>query len=308
MENNIFNSFLHFLSIFRKNRFADGIVCPYCHSKNIIKNGKYKEKQRYICKTCRKNFNDFTCSPLSMIHFAEKWPLFMKETINGMSLRRAAKVLGVSYVTLFYWRHKLLIALRQASFGSLGNLIESDDTILAYSEKGKKSIVERDPKKRGERCIFSSEKKVIVLMVSDHSKNLIVKATLLNKFNCQYINSAIGDLVNKETVFCSNLKAQYCSFARIKKLKHYRLLNLDKRFNYNLETARNHIKNLKEWLRIFKGVASKYLNSYLALFKFLAWINFDGGILGLSKLLDIICKQYVYKSNTAVTDQDLVAA
>lgn len=31
------------------------ICCPKCHSKNIKKNGKYKDRQTYKCKECNKN-------------------------------------------------------------------------------------------------------------------------------------------------------------------------------------------------------------------------------------------------------------
>lgn len=33
-----------------------GISCPHCHSSEIIKNGHYKDKQRYACKDCGKTF------------------------------------------------------------------------------------------------------------------------------------------------------------------------------------------------------------------------------------------------------------
>ena len=91
--------------------FSDNICCPHCHSKNIIKNGKYKLKQRYICKHCYKNFNSLTNSPISMSHIPDKWPSFIECLVKGLSLRASAAVIGVSYVTLFYWRHKLMRSL-----------------------------------------------------------------------------------------------------------------------------------------------------------------------------------------------------
>lgn len=308
MKDLVFNTLSDIINIFRENRFSQWIVCPHCNSKDIIKNGKYKGKQRYICKKCSKSFNDFTASPLSMTHFPEKWPLFMKCTIEGLSLRQAAVVLGISYVTLFYWRHKLLIALKEISIGALDNLIESDDTFLAYSEKGKRNIKGREPKKRGEKCILFCDKKVIVLMISDRSKKLITNATLSSKFNCKYINDVIGNYVTRQTVLCSNLKPQYCSFARFKKIKHYRILNKNKQSIYNIKSAGNYIKKFKEWMLTFKGVASKYLNSYLSLYRFLSSINFDKSTAGVKEFLSVISTEYVYKSNSAVTDQDFAAA
>lgn len=43
-------------------RFSKGKVCPFCGSETISRNGKYNDKQRYICKSCKKTFTDFTNS------------------------------------------------------------------------------------------------------------------------------------------------------------------------------------------------------------------------------------------------------
>jgi hypothetical protein len=41
-------------------RFAKGKVRPHCGAETVLRNGKYNDKQRYICKSCRKTFTDFT--------------------------------------------------------------------------------------------------------------------------------------------------------------------------------------------------------------------------------------------------------
>lgn len=43
-------------------RFSKGKVCPICGSETISRNGKHNGKQRYICKSCKKSFTDFTNS------------------------------------------------------------------------------------------------------------------------------------------------------------------------------------------------------------------------------------------------------
>lgn len=47
----------------KENRFSRGKVCPHCGHDEVSRNGKYHGKQRYICKSCRKIFTDFTLSP-----------------------------------------------------------------------------------------------------------------------------------------------------------------------------------------------------------------------------------------------------
>lgn len=59
---------------FKESRFSKEEVCPYCESTSIVKNGKLNRKQRYICKSCKKSFNDLTKSALSCTKLPiEKW-------------------------------------------------------------------------------------------------------------------------------------------------------------------------------------------------------------------------------------------
>lgn len=53
------------------------------------------------------------------------------------------------YPTAFYWRHKVLYALRSLCFSTLRGIIESDETYFLESDKGKKQVEHRKPRKRG---------------------------------------------------------------------------------------------------------------------------------------------------------------
>lgn len=77
---------------FKESRFSKGEVCPHCQSTSIVKNGKLKDKQRYLCKTCNKSFNDLTKSALSCTKLPlEKWIEYVKGMILGLSIRKNAK-------------------------------------------------------------------------------------------------------------------------------------------------------------------------------------------------------------------------
>ncbi|MNP56544.1 hypothetical protein D3C76_1512790 [compost metagenome] len=71
--------------------------------------------------------------------------------IEGLSLRKCAEQLNgeVTHVTLFYWRHKILSALKQVPTEAFQDIVEMDETYFLYSEKGKRNITERKPRKRG---------------------------------------------------------------------------------------------------------------------------------------------------------------
>ena len=48
----------------RETRSSDGLAYLHCGSPSYKKNGKYRARQRYLCKDCGKTSNDKTNTPL----------------------------------------------------------------------------------------------------------------------------------------------------------------------------------------------------------------------------------------------------
>ena len=90
----------------------NGLACVHCGSMSVKRNGTYKARQRYLCKDCRKSFNDMTGSPLSGTKYPHKWLKYIEMMIDGCSLRTIAKELKIYLSTAFYWRHKVLFGLQ----------------------------------------------------------------------------------------------------------------------------------------------------------------------------------------------------
>ena len=87
----------------KENRFSKGKVCPCCGNHEVSRYGKFNGKQRYICKSCRKTFTDFTRSPLyKSKKDITKWILYSKCMINGYSIRKCVELVGISVPTSFY--------------------------------------------------------------------------------------------------------------------------------------------------------------------------------------------------------------
>ena len=78
----------------------------------------------------------------------------------------------VTHVTLFYWRHKILAALKQIPTEAFQGIVEMDETYFLYSEKGKRNISERKPRKRGGKAKYRgiSNDQVCVLVARDRQK------------------------------------------------------------------------------------------------------------------------------------------
>lgn len=107
----------------QEQKHKDGLVCPHCKNHSVVRFGMYAVKtrtgevkrQRYRCKCCRQTFNDLTNTHLQRTRRPHLWVRFIEFMIEGYSLRKCAEeLLGeVTHVTLFYWRHKILAALKQ---------------------------------------------------------------------------------------------------------------------------------------------------------------------------------------------------
>lgn len=96
---------------------------------------------------------------------------FIECMLNGLSLRETALIIGITHVTAFYWRHKVLSALAKESIGSFEGLVEVDETYFLESHKGRRFIPNRKPRKRGgsatKRGIFNEQVCVLVLLETE---------------------------------------------------------------------------------------------------------------------------------------------
>lgn len=190
---------------FKETRFAKGEVCPHCNSNSVVKNGKLNGKQRYICKSCKKSFNDLTKSALSCTKLSlEKWIEYVKVMIIGLSIRKNAKAVGVCVKTSFYMRHKVLDFIRTfMGVGDVDGVVEIDETFIAESYKGnhKKSgfIIPRPSRKRGKQMINQAIKYAFeILNVS--RVTLKVFDNNPTAHSC-YQNSGFVDVKHWEKVF-----------------------------------------------------------------------------------------------------------
>lgn len=164
----------------REARFASGMACLHCGSISVKRNGKYRSRQRYLCKDCNKTFNDMTNTPFSGSRYPERWVKYIELMVEGYTLPKIAKRLHIHISTAFYWRHKILNALGSLGFNQLQGIVESDETFFRESLKGRE-VTKRKPKKRGEkdkkRGISNSK---IVVVAQDRNDNMVATKYLDN--------------------------------------------------------------------------------------------------------------------------------
>lgn len=91
-------------------------------------------------------FIDLTNTTLYRTCRFNQWVKFIECMMEVYSLRKSAELVGnVSHVKSFYWRHKLLSALKKMDISNFEGIVEMDETYFLYSEKGQRRIKDRKP-------------------------------------------------------------------------------------------------------------------------------------------------------------------
>ena len=94
--------------------FAKAPACGHCGSEAFSKWGVATGMKRYMCKACARTFNALTGTPLADLQKREKWLEYAHAIVNGLSLRKTAKCVGVHLETSFRWRHRFLTTSKGA--------------------------------------------------------------------------------------------------------------------------------------------------------------------------------------------------
>ena len=80
-------------------KVSDTGSCPFCYSRNIIRNDTTKtKKQQYICKDCHKRFLDYYTYKA---YCSNTNSLIIQLTKEGLGIRSIARKLQISATTLF---------------------------------------------------------------------------------------------------------------------------------------------------------------------------------------------------------------
>ena len=117
--------------------------CPQCQSQKVVKNGKYRLKdkreiQHYLCKECRKRFSDKTGTPMAGLRTSpEVVAIALKMRSEGMGIRASGRVLEKSHSTIIRWEERVRLQEPSWSPPAPANrdiTIESDELYTRVGE------------------------------------------------------------------------------------------------------------------------------------------------------------------------------
>lgn len=205
-------------SHYRCNRVSDTVICPFCYSVKIIRNGTTKtRKQQYICKECHKRFLDYYTYKA---YHSNVNSLIIQLTKEGLGIRSISRVLQISATTLLR-RIKSIAQDVTPPILSFGRTYELDEMRFFIKKK--------------------SNPMWLVYAIDKVSKE--IAAFYIGKRNNQTLNAVVKTLLNAKatTIFTDKLKNyQYLIPKTIHNTQRYQTNGIE-RMNLALRT---HLKRL----------------------------------------------------------------
>lgn len=250
-----------------ETRFAAAPCCGHCKSESFISWGRASCLRRYKCHDCRRTFNALTGTPLAQLHRRDAWLDYARALVDRVSLRCAAERADVSLDTSFRWRHRFLAASKDKRPSMVTGIVEADETLILKSAKGSKRLAGRSPRKRGgkpKKTGTSPDDYDIVLIVRDRHKT--TSDHVLPDFEAATFEAHLDPLVSRDSVLVTDGRPSYGTFAAERNMLHVAVVakhgeRVHKGFH--IQNVNAYAARLKDWMRAFKGVASKYLPNYL---------------------------------------------
>ena len=247
--------------------FALDPECPHCRSKRIGKWGSANRLRRYRCKDCNVSFNCLTGTPLAQLHKRELWAGHAQALVDGISLRKVADRLDVDLKTAFRWRHRFLAAPKAVKAEKVQGTVEADETFFRRSFKGCRKLLRKARKRGGDDAEPGlSDDQVPVLIAQDRTEDAATTDAILPDRSAAAIEAHLGLVIDRRAVLVTDADGAFSAFANKLEIAHVSL-NASKNERswdgYHIQHINAYCNELKGWMFRFRGVATKYLDSYL---------------------------------------------
>ena len=230
-----------------------------------------------------------------------------------MSIRKSAVIVGINPTTSFQWRHKILNAIKSELPSKLSGTVEIDEVIIPESFKGNHSKDEdfymgRAPRKRGPKLSErGSLRSVRVLCCLSRREEIFSDVIGRNRPVAEQLIGILEDKIETGSPICTNNNASYRTVAKELNLTLYKLTSPNQVIEekYDNQKAKFFGKQLKGFLASFNGVATKYLNNYIA---WLKWWCLETVINSGFEVMDMFLKVVFSRVNLRVCDLRFVTS
>lgn len=273
---------------------SEGMVCRKCGETSFVKNGKTNGIQRYQCRACKSTqFHDAN-TPLYNSKRKEKWADFvfiMLDAERPKTVKSISAELDINPKTAHRWRHKFLSSLNRVNNVELQEESELDEVYFSVTVKGVigkekydvyiapnhidnvESAFRVEEKKMEEEhyqsiflCMHNRHQDFDFIPVKIQKKGIVSEADLTR------VTQSIE--LNGKTIITDSEPSMRAFLNKIEDVNHLTFKSSDmkqgimKEKNVHNNNINNTMMLLREWLRSFHGVSTKYLWNYLKWFRY----------------------------------------
>ena len=250
-------------------------VCPKCGKEHphLTRGGKTKAgKPMLRCTECGHRFvidhNEITFySRLSK----EQWNEGIKCTVAGHSVDWTAMKCDVTHRTAFNMRHKIMSFLEKDEDSiQVAEEVELDEKYLPESRKGKKfkDDDDRKPRHRGEKATKRgiSDEKVCLLTATQRKGDSFLRSYNMGRPSSEEVMNLSSHIKEGAYLWTDN----HSSYNKLTEQLGSKRVILSSHEEYdnvnNLNTVNSFHSSIERWYVHMRGVATKYINRYAALF------------------------------------------
>jgi len=256
-------------------RWPNGIECPHCKSKNIVRINGQSEKVRdglLRCKDCRKQFTVTIGTIMERSHITlRQWVqafYSMCSHKKGVSSLQLQRNLGLhSYRSAWHLTHRIRSAMKEDPLASLLNgVVEVDETYIGGKPKKGGG---GEPNKRGR----GTRKVPVLAMVQRKGK--VISGPIEN-VTAKTLKSAIRETVDKESTIMTDEWPCYRGIGKDFKGGHETVNHGSGKYvngDASTNTAESYFALLKRGVHgTFHHISKKHLSRYCNEFSF-RWDN-----------------------------------
>ena len=232
----------------------------------------------------------------------DAWSVALEDTLSLKPLWVTEKKLSISRPAAFHMRHKLLVFMEDIVdiFEFLEPLVEADGTYVIESQKGT-PVTHRKARYRGGHASKRrlSDEQYCVCMATDRAGHAVMACVNRSQPTKDNIIDAIGGYIATGSIILCDGGRSYNKLISDTNSTKKRLIGHESYTRlYHLNTVNSIHSRFSSMLRQFCGIATKYLNRYLALFKLIVMNTkgFGDFLFDVRRRLNVVAKSISIKS------------
>lgn len=218
---------------------------------------------------CLRTCNPLTGTPLARLRRRDLWLEHAGALSDGLSLRNAARRLGVHHHTTFRWRHRWLVQPARLRAETLAGIVEIDAVPFHQTGEGwatgRRVAIAADARSSAASVVrpLRLRPPVHALLLRDHAGRWA--DVLLPRLDAASVATALAPLVcTGPAVLCSSGGPVFAAAARLTGVAHWAAGDQGEGVVARGHAdVRGHVDRLPAWMVRFRGVSTRYLAHYL---------------------------------------------